>query len=646
MPKLFSSLLRTWVQSVRAFFGNLRINRHRNRLVESDTALVAQLTRRRWPTLAQWKYLPRFLGTGERVILVLALIIALGSAGSLAAHLYMRYTIVVPARGGTYTEALVGAPRFLNPILAATNDVDLDITRLVFSGLFRRNEKLELEPDLIASYTISKDQKTYIFTLRDGLMFDDGEPITTRDVQFTIEAIQDPEWHSPLAPTLRGVSVNTIDEKTVGLILREPFAPFIENLTFGIVPEHLWGDMTPTDIPFAEENLTPVGNGPFRVAAVTRHGETIASIALSRNPRYHNTPPLLDTVVFTFAPDAESAVDLLAKKSVDGVSIVPERLRGTVERESRLTTYSLRTPQVVTLFFRTVENALTNDRGTRDALIASIDRSRILQTAWHGRGEIVQGMFPRDMIGGATDTPPITLDLTRAREQLKAAGWKTLARDAYTALWEKQERDRMEKTTGDTAKDSGKQGAPLLPEPAFDTYWEKGGTILMMTVTTSDTPEFVAAAEIIKNGWESIGIPTEIQVISVQRFARDAIQPRAYTTLLTSIALGADPDPYPFWHSSQVEHPGLNLSGFQNRDVDALLESARKTVSRDDRLAAYSKFQTILRKELPAFPMFNPTYVYALDRRVHGVRVDRMLVPADRFAALTNWYVKTKRVWK
>ena len=116
--------------------------------------------------------------------------------------------------------------------------------------------------------------------------------------------------------------------------------------------------------------------------------------------------------------------------------------------------------------------------------------------------------------------------------------------------------------------------------------------------------------------------------------------------LLFGENLGSDPDPFPFWHSSQNEYPGLNLAIFSNKTVDQLLEDARKTSDWETRKKDYLQFQKIVAQELPAIFLYNQTYTYPQDSSVKGFDVKNISMPSDRFANLSEWYEKTKRIWK
>jgi peptide/nickel transport system substrate-binding protein len=126
----------------------------------------------------------------EKVVFYSLIAVAVVTGLTFLAHLNNKFLVEVPDRGGEMTEGVVGIPRFVNPVLAVS-DADKDVVSLVFSGLLKASPDGKLVPDLAASYTISPDGRTYTFTLRDNIFFHDGEPITTEDIEFTIQKIQD-----------------------------------------------------------------------------------------------------------------------------------------------------------------------------------------------------------------------------------------------------------------------------------------------------------------------------------------------------------------------------------------------------------------------------------------------------------------------
>ena len=173
---------------------------------------------------------------------------------------------VEPASGGVYAEGLIGAPVRLNPILDYYNTVDQDVDRLIFSGLIRFDDRGAPLPDLADSWAVSLDGTIYNFSIRANAIWQDGEPVTSDDVIFTIERMR--EESSILPEDLKNlwnqVDVVRLDDKVLQFRLSEPFAPFLDYLTFGVLPEHLLGDMKFEDIISAPFNLQPVGSGPYQ----------------------------------------------------------------------------------------------------------------------------------------------------------------------------------------------------------------------------------------------------------------------------------------------------------------------------------------------------------------------------------------------
>jgi len=154
------------------------------------------------------------------------LIIILFSISFLVGNFYRGQTKTIPALGGTYVEAVSESPHNLNPLLA-TNDSDRDLSRLIFSSLLKYNEKSELVPDLAASYNISKDGKTYTLKLKEGVLWHNGESFSAEDVVFTINAVQNPEYNSPLRTSWQGIKAEAPDKNTVILTLKTPYSAFV-----------------------------------------------------------------------------------------------------------------------------------------------------------------------------------------------------------------------------------------------------------------------------------------------------------------------------------------------------------------------------------------------------------------------------------
>ena len=182
------------------------------------------------------------------------------------------------------------------------------------------------------------------------------------------------------------------------------------------------------------------------------------------------------------------------------------------------------------------------------------------------------------------------------------------------------------------------------PEQTFYRKSKDAG-ILDLTITTIDTPEYSKAAELISKMWQSVGVKTSVQKVN-QQIMREIIKKRNYEVLLYGEILGVDPDPFPFWHSSQNEYPGLNLAGYSNREADKVLDQARVTTDDKKREELYKKFQEYVQADIPAIFLYSPVHTLAINRQIQGVNIKNINNPSDRFSALNSWYIKTSWQWK
>lgn len=558
------------------------------------------------PSRSQWNYLFRLLSSTERRIVTIGIVLILVSLFVLAVRLYHRHIVIEPAHGGTYTEALIGAPQTINPLYGQTNDVDQDLVSLIYSSLFRLDPAGGLAPDLVATYELSEDQKTYTLHLREDVYWHDGQPVTANDVLFTISAIQTPGYGSPLAGNLTGVQAQRVDDYSLTLTLSEPFAPFLANLTFGILPEHIWSDIDVANVRLVEYNLKPIGSGPFRFASLTRDRTgTIKSYTVTPNERYLPHPPYLETLTFRFYPDITTAVEAASNKNVEGISFITNDLTANIGHKD-IVFKKLGLPQYTALFFQQKKNDRLKDLNVRSALDRAINKQAIIDTVLAGDAKTVSGPILPGFIGYNPAVDIRAYDPAQAATLLDESGWKI---------------------------------------PDGGTVRAKAGRELAFSLTTVDQPQLLQTAEMIKADWEAIGARVELVTVNSAQAQRDVIKPREYDILLYGEIIGLDPDPYPFWHSSQQTDPGLALAIFFNKQADKVLEQARQTSDENQRNLKYIEFQNIIAAEIPAVFLYSPSYTYGLAKKVQGFTLQNITMPSDRFTSAADWYIKTKRVW-
>lgn len=521
----------------------------------------------------------------------------------------------IPAEGGVYTEALVGAPRALNPLLDFANPVDRDLDRLIFSGLTRFDAAGRPMPDL-AQWFISDDQLTYTFILRPNLQWHDGQPLTAEDVAFTIGLMQDPAYPGPadLSALWRAVKYQIGNAQTISITLPEPFAPFLDYTTFGLLPKHKLAGVAAGDLAQNNFSRNPIGSGPFKLGRWQVAGQQIIGVALEVAPANYLTRPKLNQVRFNFYPDSATAFAAYEQGAVQGLShLEPAQLEAVLQLPN-LGLYSALLPEYSLIFLnqRNPELPFLAEKKVRQALLYGLNRSAMVTNILKGQAVVADSPVVPGSWAYNTELPLAAYDPARANSLLDAAGWVFPA-DAVagTATYVRQ-----------------KDGKPLK-----------------FTLTTSNAATQVALANAAKETWAAIGVQVEINLVDAAALRTDYLEPRAYEALLTDFNLSGtpDPDPYPLWHETQVES-GQNYSGFSDRITSELLEQARITTDPAQRARLYQRFQSRFGDQVPALLLYYPVYNYAVDTKVNGVQLGPLTEPSDRLSHIADWYIVTRRV--
>ncbi|MEK7102211.1 MAG: ABC transporter substrate-binding protein [Patescibacteria group bacterium] len=353
----------------------------------------------RWPSLKQVRHVGGVLSIAENRVVKIARLVAAVAFIVFVVQLGKMILDEVPKNGGIYREAIVGAPQLINPLYASVNEADMDLARVMFSGLVRYDENGAITPDLAETFATNDKQTEYTVTMRPNMFWHDGEPLTVRDILFTFHAIQDPLYGSPLRVSFQGVTVTQTDERTVKFTLEKPFAPFLGSLTTGIIPEHVWGGIDPRNARNAPYNTRPIGSGPLKFKELVRNDSGfIQSIALERNPLFYRRPTYLDSVRFQFYPSFEEAVQDIRSKQVDGLHFVPKQWRSHVERKY-IVLRTLQLPRYTALFFNQKQAAVLKSKEVREALGLAIDKKQILQDVLQGEGAVINSPILEGFVG-------------------------------------------------------------------------------------------------------------------------------------------------------------------------------------------------------------------------------------------------------
>jgi len=514
------------------------------------------------------------------------------------------------APGGVYTEGLVGAMGRLNPLLDWNNSADRDVNRLIYSGLMRFDSRGMPEPDLAESWGTTADGAVYNFSLRPNAVWHDGSPVTSDDVIFTIELIKSPASFYPadVKQLWSKVEIIRLSDRALQFKIPEPYAPFLDYMTFGVLPKRLLESIPLDQILNADFNLKPVGSGPFRFDHLLINNGKIAGVALVRNEQYYLQKPFIEQVVFKYFASSAEAFSAYRAGDVAGVSRIADDVLPQALAEPNFSIYTSRVPQMGFVLFnlKNPEVAFLQDAKLRRALMLGLNRQRLIDAFMGGQAIPLDGPILPGSWAHYDGVEKIPYDPDAAISLLKQLGY-TLPADGGAA--------RV------------KDGKPL----AF-------------RLAHPDDAAHTQMAQSIQADWARIGVGVELAAVPYAALQNDYLVPRNYQAALVELSLPRtpDPDPYPFWHQAEATG-GQNYSQWDNRPASEYLEQARVTTDFGLRARLYRNFQVIFARELPSLPLYAPVYSYGVNDTVQGVQIPPLYDPSDRFLLVSQWYLATRR---
>jgi len=484
------------------------------------------------------------------------------------------------------------------------------VDRLIFSGLIRFDSYGLPRPDVAESWGKNEEGTIYNITIRADAVWHDGEPITSDDVIFTIDRMKGVGSLYPqdIKDLWSRIEVTRLNEKNLKFSIPEPYAPFMDYLTFGLLPKHILESVLPEDMMSAEFNIAPIGSGPYQFDHLLLDNGQITGVVLKVAEDYYGKVPYIPQVVFRYYPSPASALDAYEQGDVLGVSrITPDILEEALKNPS-LGMYSSQMPQVsmVLLNLNNPEVEFLQNPNVRRALLMSINRQRIISQVMGGQAIIADGpIFPGSW-AYYEGTERVEYDPEGAIALLKAEGF-------------------------------------IIPASGGEVRANESQS-LRFTMLYPDEEQHTRMAEILQTSWLGIGVQADLQAMPYDQMVLNALNSRDYQVALIDLNLARtpDPDPYPFWHQSEATG-GQNYSQWDNRTASEYLEQARVTSDYTVRKRLYRNFQVIFGKELPSLPLFYPVYTFGVDLQVRDVQVGPLFEVSDRFSTISNWNLVQRR---
>lgn len=515
-----------------------------------------------------------------------------------------------PVKGGYYTEAVVGSIQRLNPLLDFYNAADRDVNRLLYSRLIRFDERGNPLPELATVWGISQDGTVYNFELQPEAKWHDGQPVTAQDVVFTIDMMRGENDVVPvdLQEFWNEIEVIALADHALQFRLPEPFTPFLDYLSFGILPEHLLGDKTFDEMVNADFNLQPVGSGPYRFSGLlVDENDAIEGIELVAFEEYFAQPPYIEQIIFRYYSNGAAALQAYREGIVQGISPVGNEILNAVLAEPGLSVYTGRRPELALVLFnlKDQEAPFLQEPEVRTALMQGLNRRYLIDRVMGGQAIIANGPIFPGTWAYYEDVPDIEFDQETANQLLSEAGY---------------------------------------------VLTEEGGSVranedveMRLTMLYPDDELHLAVAEAIQSDWGQLGVAVELEALPYEELVDDRLAARTYQAALVdlNLARSPDPDPYPFWDQVQATG-GQNYSQWDHRMASEYLERARTATDLSERARYYRNFQVIFAQEMPALPLYYPVYTYAVSDIVGAVRMGPLFDTSDRFATVLDWYLVSR----
>ena len=573
------------------------------------------------------------------------------------------------ASAGTvlYREGVVSHPSSVNPI-TWRSQADQDLVALLFRGLAKAGPNGTVVSDL-ATWTSSDDGRSYTFTIRDDAYWEDGQPVTSADVVFTVGLVQDPTYAGPVGASWQGVHAAADGPSVVHFTMTLPIAGFLRQAELPILPSHLLKGTAVAKLADAPYSLRPVGDGPFQIVeldnahALLERVSTvneapiltpspstspssgpsqsvfvfatatprIAKITPSPLPTPTATPTASPTptaaptptavavpsglflakiqrIEFVFYSDSASAAADFKAGKLDAVGgLTPDQTTAALTMPgSRQIAYPWATLLSVVLNQRS-DHLELRDANTRTGLLAAIDRKNLLTSVLAGRGAVAELPIPSwSPFYDWTAVTPTPFAPLDAQTFLSTSGWQQ-----STAGW--------------------------TPPKGTGIY-----SMELLALDESSNPVVYQTAVQVAAAWRAIGLTVQLDVVPTATYLA-RLDSGDFGAAIVDFEVGLDADLEPMLLSSQVGSGGSNVSGLQDPVLDQLLITARKTVDPAARFAAMSAVEKYLSTTLPILPLAFRDYDLVASNRVWGIDSNELADPSGRFWDVIDWRLASGR---
>lgn len=502
-----------------------------------------------------------------------------------------RFLIKVPTYGGEIREGIIGTPRFINPVLAS-NEQDKDLTILLFAGLTKKDETGAIILDMAQSINKSEDGLRYDVVLKNTAIFHDGKKVTADDIIYTINLIQNPLIKSPHRIEWEGVTIEKMSDTEITFTLKKPYPLFMDTLSIGILPKHIWKNLNEDQISLSDFNIHAIGSGPYKLDDIVTESGIPTVFTLRAHKHYTLGRPYIETIIISTYQNEKYLLKAYEDKDIARMhGISPEKVVGLSVATTSIKTSLL--PRTFAIFFNPNKLSPLADKNVRTALQMAINKQSIVDQVLFKYGKTINSPYPFD-----ADVEPSEYNPIKAQELLI----KSKATKSASSTFE-------------------------------------------ITLATANTDEMKKVAEMIKADWEKVGVTASISIYDVSDLNQNIIKDRDFQALLFGAITESPSDLYAFWHSSQRTYPGLNISNYVSKELDENLEILRSSEDEAERIEAYDAVKKEFREEVPGIFLFSPSLIYITNDKNTSLLPRYSYGNASRFMLVESWYRYTDDVW-
>lgn len=456
----------------------------------------------------------------------------------------------------------------------------------IYDPLLVRDPKTsQIVPGLAQSFNVSTDGTTITLKIRPNVKFHDGTPCDANAVAFSLKRIQDPALKSPMAATISGPvqSINATNTSTVVIVLKKPFAPFLDSLTqVSLAP------VSPAAVGKYGKDFGahPVGTGPFMFQSEVPND----NVVLVRNPDYnwapnvyqHQGPAYLDKVVIRNVPEDATRMALEQAGTIDVVYAPVVSQLPQYQNTSKYYVVQATRPGMPRSFILNTATWPFNDLKTRQAVAYAINKAQILQSAYGNIGGIADSIITPNLFGYSKSIASASpaYDINKAKQMLADAGWKA----------------------------------------GSDGILTKDGKKFSITYGSQSTTTFNIQDQILQSNLKAVGIDLQIQ--DEEQAAILADIRKGKWPMSTMLFAATDPDvTYTILYSKSIG-AAWNTAQYVNPQMDSLLDQGRTELDQAKRAAIYAQVQKLVIDEVPYIPFYDIKNPYIVNARVHNFGYD------------------------